>query len=65
MGPQDGIAVNVADAESSSKEGETPGWHPDDLAHAEADVDNKSLRENRRLGWKSVVLIIANRMIGE
>ena len=59
MDPQD-----VHGYDSSSREEEKLGFDEADILLAKEEVNNKSLKKDRRLGWKSVILIIANRMIG-
>ena len=59
MDPQEGQGYD-----SSSREEEKLGFDDVDNELAEKEVNNKNLEKPRRLGWKSVILIIANRMIG-
>ena len=64
MGPYETVSSNVHEFESSSQE-ESIGHDPQDRAFLSGDVDLDHPTKERRLGWISVVLIIANRMIGK
>ena len=65
MGPYEHATTNIQELDESSRE-ESIGHDPQDLAflNTPGDVDLDNPRKSRRLGWISVILIIANRMIG-
>ena len=66
MGPHENADAIVREVDNSSEE-DSIGHDPQDLAFLQpepGDVNLNNPRQSQRLGWVSVILIIANRMIG-